>query len=102
MPEAGAGCQIAGQLSSPFGFKVNDEPFAYYHHALRFVPESLKQRTAPCSIFQIQRHALEGAERTFRDENVLLVIQHIRQVDLDPPKRSGKLHPVRSGIEPSS
>ena len=63
-------------------------------------PEPRQQGPARGFARQIEPHALEPAHRRRAAEDLFLVVEDVRQIDLDPAQRLRQVHAVGTRVEP--
>ncbi len=79
--------------------QVDEQPFGDDERARRRAADAVEQSAARVGVGEIEADALERATRRSVAEHLLLVVEDLRQIDLDPAQRGRQVQPVRPRVE---
>ncbi len=91
--------EVARQLRHLVALEVDEQPFGDHEDALRAPADVLQQTAARLDVGQVERDPFQSAVRTLLGEDVALVREDGREVDLDPLERGRERQPVGPGVE---
>jgi hypothetical protein len=99
VPHRRAGRKIATELAYGAGHQINEQSFGQHGNVGRLAAKAREQPAPRVDVGQIETHALERAPGARIAQNLFLVAENLRQIDLHPPQRRREIHSVGTRIE---